>query len=69
MSLALVSAGTAGEHDQQWAQPLATPGDDVLGDLVDERNRALQAGANHSVDGSEVAPNEGADVIQSHRLS
>ena len=39
----LAAAGAAGQHDEQRPQALAAPGDDVLGDLVDQRNGALEA--------------------------
>jgi len=49
-----VAAGSAGQDDQQWAQPLATPRDDVLGDLIDERNGAFQTRAYDVIDGNQV---------------
>ena len=56
----------AGEHDQQRAQALAAAGDDVLGDLVDQRHGTLEARADDRVDGVEVGLDQGADVIQGH---
>src|SRR5579872_4848752 len=61
-----VSAGAAGQHDQQRAQPLAAPGNDVLGDLVHQRDGALQPGADHLIDGAEVRLDERADFFQCH---
>jgi hypothetical protein len=69
MGMAVVSAGTAGEYDQQGAEAFATAGDDVLGDLVDERDGALQARADDLIDAEEVWANQGSNVIQSHRPS
>ena len=61
-----VPAGAPGQHDQQRPQPLAAPGDDVLGDLVDERDGALQARADHLVHGAEVGLDERADFFEGH---
>ena len=44
VGVARVPAGAAGQHHQQGPQALAAAGDDVLGDLVDQRHGAL-AGA------------------------
>ena len=51
---------------QQRPQALAAARDDVLGDLVDERHRALQACTHDRVDGLEIALNQGADGIEGH---
>src|SRR6185437_14771119 len=59
-------AGTASQYDEEWAQPLAAAGDDVVGDLVHQRNRALQARADHLVDGNEVRLDERAYFFQCH---
>ena len=64
---ALVAAGPPGQHHQQRPQALAAAGDDVLGDLVDQRNGALQARADDGVDGVEVRLDERADLFQGHR--
>ena len=67
MCLSLLdAAGAAGEHAQQRAQALAAAADDVLGDLVDQRHRALEAGADHGVHGRQIGANQGADFLERH---
>ena len=66
MSLGPVSAGAAGEDDEQWTQPFAAPGDDVLRNLVHQGDGALQPGADHLVDGSQVRLDERTYFFQSH---
>ena len=50
-----VAAGAAGQHHQQRPQALAAAGNDVLGDLVDQRDGAFQARADHVVHGPRSA--------------
>ncbi len=68
VGLALLAAGAPCQHHEQGAQALAAAGNDVLGNLVYQRDGAFQACANDPVDGGEVSPNERANIIQSHRL-
>ena len=49
-------AGAAGQHAEQGTQALAAAADDVFGHLVDQRHGALEAGADHGVDGGQVGP-------------
>ena len=66
MSLRAPAAGSSGEHDQEWPQPLATAGDDVRRDLVDEGYATLQARSDHSIHGIEIALDQGTDFIEGH---
>ena len=61
--LPLRLAGAGGEHDQHRAQALAAAGDDVLGDLVDERHGTLQARADDRIDRAQVRLHQGTDLL------
>ena len=54
VGIALVLAGSGRKQHQKRTQPLAAPGDDVLGDLIDQRHLALQARADDRIDRAQV---------------
>ncbi len=55
-----------GEHDQEGPEAFAAPADDVVPDLVDERDVARQLAADFGVDRREVAGDEGSYVLELH---
>jgi hypothetical protein len=61
MARPAVTAGPGGEQHDQRPQALAAAGDDVLGDLVHEGNRALHAGADDGIHGDEVVADQFLD--------
>src|SRR6059058_4245275 len=66
MGGALMPAGARREHHQQRPQALAATGDDVLGDLVNQRHGTLQARANDPVYRVEVGLYQRANLFQGH---
>ena len=66
VAAAAVAAGTRREQHDQRPQPLATAGDDVFGDLVDQPDRALEADPDHRIDGAEIGTDEVLDVVEWH---
>ncbi len=61
------AAGAPGEHAEQGAQALAAAADDVLGHLVDQRHGALEARADHGVDGHQVGRHGRANLLERHQ--
>ena len=60
----LAAAGAGGEQHGQRPQPLAAVVDDVVGDLVDQRDVAAQAPHDHAVDVGPVVADERPQGIE-----
>jgi hypothetical protein len=65
--MSFVSAGSADQDDQQWAQSLTTPCDDVVRDLVNQGYRTFETGPDDAVDGFEIRLDERSDRFEGHR--
>jgi hypothetical protein len=65
--MSFVSAGPAGEDDEEGAQAFTATGDDVVRNLVDQGDGALEARADDAVDGFEIRLNERPDFFEGHR--
>src|SRR5260370_16480086 len=65
--ISLMTAGSPDQDHQQRAQALAAAGDDVVRDLVHQRNRAFQTRADDAIDGFEVRLDERAYFFEVHR--
>lgn len=65
--MATVTASPTYENDKEWPQSLATPGDDVISDLVDQRHRTFKASANDAIDALQVRTDQGSYFIEGHR--
>ena len=59
-----VAAGAGREHDRERAQALAAAADDVLGDLVDQRDVAGEALDDRLVDAAQVVRDQRSDLVQ-----
>src|ERR1700756_2824295 len=62
-----VTASPSRQNHQERAQPLAATGDDVIRDLIYQRDGAFQASTDYAVDGLEVCPDQPADFFEGHR--
>ncbi len=59
--LAALAQGLGRQHHQHRPQALAAGGDDVFGDLVDQRHVRGQAAADQGVHGGHLAGGQGLD--------
>src|SRR2546429_8320256 len=64
MGSPLMPAGARREHHQQRPQTLASTGDDMFGDLVNQRHGTLEAGPNDPVHRVQVGLYQRADLFQ-----
>ena len=63
---ALVPAGARGEQDQRRPQALASPADDVLGDLADQCDVRTEALPEDAVDLGHLGREQGLEVFGGH---
>src|SRR5438105_9267308 len=66
MGSPLMPAGARREHHQQRPQTLASTGDDMFGDLVNQRHGTLEAGPNDPVHRVQVGLYQRANLFQGH---
>lgn len=61
---AAVTGCPGAQHMEQGAQPLATPVDDVMTNLVDEHHIRGQAAANQLINRASISPTEGQYIVK-----
>ena len=61
-----IAAGARGEQEQRRSQALASPADDVFGDLADERDLGAKPLAQDRVHASEVGADRGFQEVEQH---
>ena len=65
---ALITQCPRHQQEQSGAHPFASAGDDVFGDLIDEWNFRMQAGADHCIGRLHVWGDEVVNVGQAHSM-
>ena len=63
---AAIAAGLGDQQQQRRAQPLAAAGDDVVGDLADQRDVRVQRFAQDPIDGLQVVAQRGLQQRNGH---
>lgn len=65
--MSLVPAGPASKDDEEGAQALSATRDDVVRNLVDQGDGALEPRTDDAVDGFEIRLDERPDFFEGHR--
>lgn len=64
MLTSVVTAGARGEKRREWAQPLATAVNNMVRNLINERDIAPEPLDDHAIDVCPVSENEFSQLIQ-----
>jgi hypothetical protein len=58
------TTGSTGQYDQERSQALAATGDNVIGDLIDQANGAVQSAAYRLINGRQLPAHQAANPLK-----